>query len=553
MKNYSSAGKKFNKTLFCVYQATSDDLMVWCWFNVLILSMHYGLGMAQISLVFSVSFWVALLMKLPGSFIAGKLRAGRCVLLSAFLFLAASLILTFGHSLPAAIAGQSIYLIAGSYQEMATVIAKRAAAKDPARLDYMRLMSAAGAVNSVISLTAALLMSMIYRINENLPMYICVGFCVSSCILAWFVSRWDDEEAAGAAMAGRQVLPGLKLHSFDRTTISCLFLSILFMVVFTVSGDNLKILLENNIDVIADKTGTVFGFSMILLASRVIKIISNLLLYRSRGRRIDQGKVLSGVVAGVVLMSVIAFANSFGSGYFAVIPATVAFLIRVMVFDPFRFSIYDFMLKRLQEEKMTRVLFVHSAGIDIFTAVFSTISTVLLKFRGMESVMFMLLLISLIFAAGYFFLSRYLVRTIGRRDFLNWAVPGQSEQTAQAEQNDLLTAAAALLLHYGVVRDASFTPGKLTEKVSRAEDIHEAVSHVRFDGYLPYREETLKELFNAGHPCAVKALIHEGEREYWLPVMYLDDDGSVAWNPYGEERFLAQFVRITQIASFTIS
>ena len=435
MNDHITPGRKFNRTLFCVYQATSDDLMVWCWFNVLILSMQFGLEMAQISLVFSVSFWAALLMKLPGSVIAGKLKAGRCVLLSAFLFLTASLILTFGRSLAAAIAGQSIYLIAGSYQEMATVIANRAAAKDPAHVDYMRLMSAAGAINSVISLAAALLMSRLYGINTNLPMYICVAFCVSSCILAWFVSRWDEDdeaEAGGAGTgAGREVLPGIQLHSFDRTTISCLFLSILFMVVFTVSGDNLKILLENNIDIIADEAGTVFAFSMILLASRVVKIISNLLLYRSRGRRIDQSKVFSGVVAGVVLMSAIAFANSFGSGYYAVIPAAIAFLIRVLVFDPFRFSIYDFMLKRLQEEKMTRVLFVHSAGIDIFTAIFSTISTVLLKVSGMESVMLMLLIISLIFAAGYFFTRPYLDRALGRRDFLNWEVVAENGRTGE--------------------------------------------------------------------------------------------------------------------------
>ena len=137
MSKIGTRKRRFNKTLFCLYQSTSDDLMFWCWFDVLILSLNYGFDMTQISLLFSVSFWVALAMKMPANVLAKKLGAARCVLLSAVLFLAAALFLTFGSTLAVAIIGQSIYLVAGSFQEMATVIAKKAAERDPANVDYM--------------------------------------------------------------------------------------------------------------------------------------------------------------------------------------------------------------------------------------------------------------------------------------------------------------------------------------------------------------------------------------------------------------------------------
>ena len=86
----------------------------------------------------------------------------------------------------------------------------------------------------------------------------------------------DEEESKDTR---REVLPGLKMRTFDRTTLCCLFLSILFMVIFTVSGNNLKIMIENDLSVLTDKSRTVFLFSMMLLVSRVVKIISNLLLY----------------------------------------------------------------------------------------------------------------------------------------------------------------------------------------------------------------------------------------------------------------------------------
>ena len=76
---------------------------------------------------------------------------------------------------------------------------------------------------------------------------------------------------------------------------------------------------------------------------------------------------------------------------------------------------------------------------------------------------------------------------------------------------------------------------------------------IQFDGYYEYQEETLKRLFYAGHPCAIRTVIKEGEQDRWLPVMYLDDDGGVIWNPYSGESFLAELYKIEEICCFTIN
>ena len=547
MSKTGSRKRRFNKTLFCLYQSTSDDLMFWCWFDVLILSMNYGFDMTQISLLFSVAFWVALAVKAPANALAKKLGAARCVLLSAAMFLLAALLLTFGCTFAVAVVGQSIYLAAGSFQEMATVIAKKAAERDPANVDYMQLMSTTGVIFSVISLIAAMSMSRLYEMNKNLPMYICIGFCLNSCVLAYFISRYDEEDTKESLSTRREVLPGTKMRSFDKTTLSCLFLSILFMVIFYVSGDYLKIMIENDLSTVTDSGRTVFLFSMILLVSRIIKIVSNLLLYAGRNIKIGQERVIFLVVIGVVLISAFGVLSKWGSGYYGILISVSAFLIRVMVFDPFRFSIYDFMLKRLKEDKMIDVLFVQSTGSEISRAVFSTISTVLLKYYGMHSVMLMLLIISLIFAAGYVIIRRHLVRANGNRKFLRW------KKTEIDAADSLTVAVAALLMHYSVVEDTAYTPKKLAEKLTSVEEI-DAVDHeVQFGGFYEYQEETLKKLFYAGHPCAIRTVIKEGEQDRWLPVMYLDDDGGVIWNPYSGESFLAELYKIEEICCFTIN
>ena len=546
MSKTDSRKRRFNKTLFCLYQSTSDDLMFWCWFDVLILSMNYGFSTTRISLLFAVSFWVALAMKAPANALAKRLGAARCVLLSAALFLSAALLLTFGSTLVVAIIGQSIYLVAGSFQEMATVIAKKAAERDPAHVDYMKLMSMTGVIFSVISLIAAVSMSWLYGIDKNLPMYICIGFCLNSCVLAYFISKYDEEDTKEHQRTRREALPGMKIRHFDRTTLSCLFLSVLFMVIFYVSGDYLKIMIESDLSAVTDSGRTVFLFSMILLVSRIVKIASNLLIYVGRNIKIGQERVISFVVIGVLLISAIGVLSKRGSGYYGIIMAASAFLIRVIVFDPFRFSIYDFMLKRLKEDKMIDVLFVQSTGSEISRAVFSTIATVLVTYYGIDSVMMMLLIISLIFAAGYVIIRRHLVRAGGNRKFLRW------KKTEIDTADSLTVAVAALLMHYGVVEDTSYTPRKLAEKLVSVEDIDAVDPDIQFDGFYEYREETLKKLFYAGHPCAIRTVIKEGEQARWLPVMYLDDDGGVIWDPYSGERFLAELYQIREICCFTI-
>ena len=536
----------FNKPLFCMYQSTSDDLMFWCWFDVLILGVNFGFDSVKISLFFSVSFWIALAIKVPGSFLAKKIGAGRSILLSAFMFLAAALLLTFGGSFVTAVIGQSIYLGAIGFQEMSNVILKNAAGRDPDHVDFMRIMSMTGAIYAAISLAASIFMSRLFAVDQNLPMYICIGFCVSSCVMAFFVSRYDMQDAQKEDSAPQDVLPGVKMFSFDKTTLSCLFLSILFMALFTVSGSFFKIMIQDDLSALTDTGNTVFLFSMVLLASRIVKIISDLLLYVSRTRKVRTMSRFTVIVLGVLLIPILGVLSRCMTGYTALILIAAAFLFRVLIHDPFRFSIFDVMLRRLKDDKMAEVLFAHSVGVDLFTALLSTVSTILLKYRGMLSVVLLLLIISIILAAGYFIIRRNLIRVNGNRAFMKW-------KRKEIESSDhLMVASAILFMHYGVIQDIFYKPKKLEEKISSVEDIGAANNKIQFEGFHDYSEETLKTLYDSGHPCAVRAVTREGEPDRWLPVLYLDDDGGVVWNPYSQERFISQFYQIREICSFTI-
>jgi hypothetical protein len=98
-------------------------------------------------------------------------------------------------------------------------------------------MSASGTVFSVITLIAAALLNPLSNISISLPMYICIGFCLISCVLSIYVGGYDTKETKDTAINTYEVLPGAKVRSFDKTTVSCLLLSVLFIAIFTVSGN----------------------------------------------------------------------------------------------------------------------------------------------------------------------------------------------------------------------------------------------------------------------------------------------------------------------------
>lgn len=396
---------QFNKKIFCWYQSTSDDLLFWCWFDVLILSLNYDLTAEQISIVFTVSFWISFFMKFPADVVAKKIGPGRSIMLAAGMFLAAAIFLTFGTSIVPAIIGQSLYLTGLSFQSMSTIIVKNAEQRDPKRVDFISIMSLSETIAAVISLVASLLMDLLFGINSNLPMYICIIFCISSCILAFMVSRYDNI-SYDEFNKWHEMSPVKILKSLDKSIISGIVLLGLFMVIFTVSGNNLKIMITDSLSAITTEDNTVFHFSIILLVSRVVKIVSNLFLNYSRKKGINPKIIIYVVVTSVFLISVLGILNIRTFGYKALTFAVVAFLFRIVLYDPFRFVVNSYLLQRLDVKKQTDVLFIQSIGVDLLTAIVSGIATLLLHLEGMNSVMLMLLALSLVLLALYYILRK---------------------------------------------------------------------------------------------------------------------------------------------------
>ena len=133
--------KSFPNKLFCIYQATSDDMIFWAMFDVLFLTMNKGFTMVQVSLLFTISYWISIVLQGPSYYFSKKLGAGSSVVTGAFMFLTAALMITFGNSFVVITIGQCISLVAGSFQKMSSVILKDVTHRLGKKQDYVNLMS----------------------------------------------------------------------------------------------------------------------------------------------------------------------------------------------------------------------------------------------------------------------------------------------------------------------------------------------------------------------------------------------------------------------------
>ena len=535
--------KAFPEKLFCLYQGISDDLLFWALFDVLFLTINKGFTPVQISLVFTVSYWAAIVLQIPSYRLIRKLKAGGSIIFGSFLFLAAAVLITFGNSIIIITAGQCLYRMAALFQSMSSAIVENAVSGERKRKDYVRLMSGANVVISVISFIAACTVNSLFAINPNLPMYICIGFCACSCVLAVLISRYDTEKEAGIK---KVLVPGRKTSAVDTVTITCLVLSVVGNVILMISGCNLRIFLEQSLTETFDAERVVLLYSLVMIGTRIFKLSSNLSAYVNARRDDHKNQGTALVVYATAMISVLGTAACLGSGISSVVLVAAGILLRAVVYDPYRVVVSDYMLRRLNHDKMLTVLYWDSYSKILCNALFSSLTTVIIAVSGLQGVMLLLLGLSVVLLLVFVQLGRAVNIKKSVLEFRKWSV----EDIDRAD--DLTTAAAVLIEHYHAVKGKHVTPNRLAGEVTDIRNISGSFPLIRFNRFEPYSEEKLYELYESGHPCAILARQFEDSRPVWLPVIFLDEDGGIVFQRNSDNIFISEFPEVQKICSFSI-
>lgn len=521
-----------------VFKGTSGDLLFWALIDTLFLTQVNGFTVTEVSLIFTVAFWVALPFKSLSYGFIRKMKVSNALIWSAILFLASSLLITFGPTLPFVMAGQCLYVIAPVFYEVSGVLLKELCKRDTAGKDFVESSSLASTLYSSITLIAALLISPLMTVNPYLPMIICIAMRVFSLVLAIGIGV-SAKDFAGLNQRRKPILKG---RYFDRSTVSYLFMAAFFGAFCSLSVSYLKLLLQDNLAAVFSETAVVTAFSACIIATRVVKVFGNRISGGSKTHGIEYVKLCLLLAGGGIIAVSFGLVGVMLTGIPAVGAAAIGLLFAYLIFDPM-FDVLSFLtIENLNDAQCLTAIYTKGLLRDLVSAVVSSIITAVLAVKSYAGVMVLLILMALVVL--YFGVIGKRYHNLKSWDYiLSWP-------TESVENHDsLMVAAAVLMVHYGAVQNRDFNPAILEERAGTVEQIGSFYQLFRYVGKRPYVFDEVCQSFSDGEPSAVL-----GSRNgvcAWYPVLYLDEDDGVTLSHEEGPLFLSDLDDIREQCLFS--
>lgn len=526
------------RTLLCVFKGTSGDLLFWAMIDTLFLSTVKGYSAEQISLLFSLAFWGALILKYPCYRIARALKVGTTLLIGTLIFLCSAVTITFSRSFWLIAVGQCLYIIAPDFFSVSDILLRDVCSRT-AQGDFLRCRTFSSSLYAALTLLAALFVNPLMKRNAYLPMYLCIGMRGFSLILALILLV----RSTGINARKEAILPGAVRKTFLGTGLYCLAGAVLFGTVFSLANTYTKLLLQDDLERIFDSALALQYFSWAVIGTRIAKLLGNFLFQTLRRKSTDYHRMtllLSGilVLVPVFTLSAVLFPDTA-----AFLPVGAGLILLFLVYDPM-LSLQRFLLiNKLDHAQSVAMLFAKSALSVLMNALFSSAATLILLKSSLNGVVVLILLLIICMAFCVFMNSRR-----SARQSADYARRWQKEIKSGCDS--LTFAAAALMVHYRAVSSPHFSPSVLRERAAAGETGCDAAQSFGCVGSEPYFFERMYKRYSEGYPCAVLVRTPDREEAYWCPLLYADADGGVVCNAYSEVVFLSDFETIREYCWF---
>ena len=184
--------KRFNK-IYPWYAGLSGDLLFWIAIDTLFLTVVKKFTAAQIVSLTSISMIINILLQVPLLNIIHKIGNTKSVKLGSFLLLLSSILLTFGKNYIVIVIGKIIYEIAMTFQNMINAILKNNLKLQNEENKYIKYRTKANTIYAAVTMIISCIASIMFNINNYLPMLGCITFCVICFILSWNIIDYSKE------------------------------------------------------------------------------------------------------------------------------------------------------------------------------------------------------------------------------------------------------------------------------------------------------------------------------------------------------------------------
>ena len=396
--------KRFNK-IFPWYDGLSGDLLFWIAIDTLFLTVVKKFTAAQIVSLTSISMIINILLQVPLLKIIHKIGNTKSVRLGSFLFLISSILLTFGRNYLTIVIGKIFYEMAFTFQNMINAALKNNLELQHKENEYIKYRTKANTIYALVTMIISFVASIMFNINNYLPMIGCITFCIICFILSWYMVDYSKDD--------KKIIENNKERNKGKIQYTKIIVFILisyglFYPIVNSGQSNGKLFIQQELLKLYDVEKTALIIGAILCVSRIVRLISNIKFDKIHKKYKDKVGIILSVSLSLSLVLMIIGYNISSIPVIKFGIMSLGYIIILFIRDPFKVYMQDLALKNTDKKSQQTLLTTMELSRKIVRTIISLSFTAILVNNPMVLVISILVVLSIVEV----FVSLYLYKMI---------------------------------------------------------------------------------------------------------------------------------------------
>lgn len=369
--------KRFNK-IFPWYDGLSGDLLFWVAIDTLFLTVVKNFTASQIVSLTSISMIINILLQVPLLKIIHKIGNTKSVRLGSFLLLISSILLTFGRNYITIVIGKIFYEMSFTFQNMINAVLKNNLELQHTENEYIKYRTKANTIYAAVTMIISFVASIMFNINNYLPMIGCITFCVICFILSWYMVDYSKDNKKPIE---KNKETGKGKIKYTKIIIFILLSYGLFYPMVNSGQSNGKLFIQQELLKLYDVEKTSLVIGAILCVSRIVRLLSNIKFDKIHKKYEDKVGIMLPVGLLISLILMLIGYNVYNMPVMKFVIMGLGYVIILFIRDPFKVYMQDLALKNTDKNRQQTLLTTMELSRKIVRTIISlSFTTILLKY-----------------------------------------------------------------------------------------------------------------------------------------------------------------------------
>ena len=340
--------------MYPLYDGLSKDLLFYIAIDTLFLSVAKGFSAFQISFLGVVPTFICILMQpilLKSVKKLGNVNASR---VGTFMLLLSAILKTFGATFLVISIAQVLYDGAFVFKSMESISLRNNLEYQNNSPAYMRIRGASNTIYATATFIIAIVAGPLFNISPYFPMYLCITFCLITCILSFSfyevkINNLQDETEK------KDKNKKNKKGKMSRIILMGLISNTIFLNVVVVGQQDSKLFIQYQLTDWYGITKTATYLSLIVASSRLVRIILNMAFNRYYIKFKNQVPIILSIILAIGFLSIILGAVLPLHNIIKVLLMALGFDLIMPMRDTFIIYMEDLMLKNTEKLEQQEV------------------------------------------------------------------------------------------------------------------------------------------------------------------------------------------------------